>query len=100
MAQKFPKNLKPTVGFTALVSALESECEELFITGFTFFKTPYAKGYRDHLIDLGENKKHFKKQGIHDADLEYKLFKTYLKDSKCKLVTLDNKLTQILDNPE
>ena len=98
--QNFPEGLRPTVGFTALVSALESACEELFITGFTFFKTPYAKGYRDHLIDLKENKKHFKKQGIHDADLEYTLFKDYLKNSKCKQITLDDKLTQILDNPE
>lgn len=100
MDERFPDHLKPTVGFTALVSALESACEELFITGFTFFKTPYAKGYRDHLIDLKENKKHFKKQGIHDADLEYNLFKYYLNNSKCKRVSFDNKLMQILDNPE
>lgn len=100
MDERFPEDLKPTVGFTALVSALESACEELFITGFTFFKTPYAKGYRDQLIDLKENKKHFKKQGIHDADLEYSLFKDYLNNSKCKRVSFDNKLTQILDNSE
>lgn len=98
LINKFPKNLRPTVGFVALFSALKSPCKELYITGFTFFKTPYAKGYRDHLIDLEENKKHFKKQGIHDADFEYQLFKNTLVESLCENVIMDNKLQKIVES--
>jgi hypothetical protein len=94
----FPEGLKPTIGFTALASGLKSNCAELFITGFTFFKTPYAKGYRDHLLDMEENKKHFKKQGIHDADLEFELFQKSLIETKCDKVILDSKLQEILDS--
>ena len=96
LLNEFPNPLRPTVGFTALYAALVSPCSTLFITGFTFFKTPYADGYRDHLKDLNENKKHFKNQGIHDANLEYELFKKFLKGSKCKRVKIDNKLKEIL----
>lgn len=98
LIKKFPKQLRPTVGFIALFSALRSPCKELFITGFTFFKTPYAKGYRDHLIDLEDNKKHFKKQGIHDSNLEYELFKDFLTETKCHKVILDDKLQEIIDS--
>ncbi len=93
-------NLRPTVGFTALYSVLNSGCGTVFITGFTFFKTPYAKGYRDQLIDLEENKKHFKEQGIHDADLEFNLFKKLLENHNCSTIQLDNKLQSILNNYE
>ncbi|MCB7480615.1 glycosyltransferase family 29 protein [Christiangramia sediminis] len=96
--RSFGNVLKPTIGFSGLYSALNSECKELYITGFTFWKTPYAKGYRDHVIDLEENKKHFKKQGVHDADLEYQLFKNELKTSLCKSIVLDEKLTEIINS--
>src|SRR5688572_1993232 len=40
---------RPTTGFCALHAVLESNFSELFITGFTFFKTAYADGYRDSM---------------------------------------------------
>lgn len=95
--RKFGRRLKPTIGFTALYSVLNSECSELYITGFTFWKTPYVKGYRDHVLDLEDNKNHFKKQGIHDADLEYELFKFELNNTSCKAVKVDDKLREILN---
>ncbi len=98
LKKEFPDDLRPTVGFTALYASLISECSELFITGFTFFKTPYAQGYRDHLIDLEENTKHLQKQGIHDIELEFKLFKMFLFESRCGIVKLDDKLEAILVN--
>lgn len=88
--------LKPTIGYTALYSVLNSPCNELFITGFTFFKTPYAEGYRDHLIDKKANEKHFEKQGIHDADLEFRLFMKELSVNNCERVIYDRKLEGIL----
>ncbi len=98
--RKFGDKMKPTIGFTALYSALNSECRELYITGFTFWKTPYVKGYRDHVLDLEDNKKHFKAQGIHDAELEYSLFKKELKNTNCKKVILDEKLKEILESDQ
>ena len=100
MCVDFPEGLRPTIGFTALYGALFAECQELYITGFTFFKTPYAKGYRDNLIDLEKNRKHVKTHGIHDADLEYELFKKHLSKTNCKEIKLDNKLRLILNNDE
>lgn len=94
--KEFPNKFKPTIGFTALYSALHSECKELFITGFTFFKTPYANGYRDQLLNLENNNKHIEEQGIHSPNLEYKLFKFYLERSKCSKINLDDTLGNIL----
>lgn len=89
-------DLRPTIGFTALYSALNSECETLFISGFTFFKTPYAGGYRDHLVDMNKNIDHIRMQGIHDIELEYRLFKENLNFKKCKHLLFDDKLNEIL----
>ena len=92
----FSKPLVPTMGFFGLYIGLVSECEELFITGFTFFKTPYAVGYRDHLVDMKANEQHIKSQGLHNPDLEYNLFCKLLLESKVKKIYLDSKLFQIL----
>lgn len=37
----------PTNGFIALNTILNSDPHELFVTGITFFKTPYVSGYRE-----------------------------------------------------
>lgn len=86
----------PTVGFSALYTVLNSECKEVFITGFTFFKTPYANDYRDHLKDMKTNENHLKKQGIHDPDLEFKLFKMELNKRECSHINMDIRLSEIL----
>jgi hypothetical protein len=86
----------PTVGFSALMAALLSDCEEIYITGFTFFKTPYAKGYRETLIDPEKNKKHLEKQGIHNPDLEFEVFKKYSKLTSCTQVKMDKTLNSLI----
>lgn len=86
----------PTVGMASLSSILNSNCAEVFITGFTFFKTPYALGYRDHLRSSEENSAHIKKQGLHNPDLEFEIFQDLLKKTKCKKVILDKALTSII----
>ena len=55
-------------------SALIADFDKLYISGFTFFKTPYAKGYRDNLLDMEINDKHIKAHGLHSPDLELKCF--------------------------
>jgi len=86
----------PTVGFSALLAALQSPCKEIFISGFTFFKTPYAKDYRGELEDPEANKKHIEDQGLHNPDLEFEAFKSALKNSPCGNIHFDKELQKLL----
>lgn len=90
-------NWTPTVGYSALYSVLSSPCAEVFITGFTFFKTPYAPGYRDHLLKPEANRAHIEHQGLHNPDLEFDLFKKTLSQSHCDRVTFDSTLTSLVN---
>ena len=91
-------NFVPTVGFSALMSVLQANFKEVFITGFTFFKTPYAIGYRDHFLEKEANKQHIKNQGLHNPDLEFEVFRQEIKNSFSRKIILDNQLEQILSN--
>jgi len=88
----------PTIGFSALMLLLNSDCKELYITGFTFFRTPYAEGYRDELLNMKANIDHISKQGIHNPQLEFKLFKKALYNPKPKKVIFDTELNKIIDS--
>jgi hypothetical protein len=74
----------------------------VFITGFTFFKTPYADGYRDNIRDINANKNHILNQGFHNPDLEYDNFLKLLQETPNKNIIVDKKLYDILnyDSPE
>lgn len=96
MQEPFGK-FRPTTGFAALYFALTSPCKECFITGFTFFRTPYMTGYRDGLIAVEQNLKYIKDKGIHDPDLEYSQFKILLKQST-GAVKLDQELEAIVNS--
>lgn len=89
---------RPTVGFAALYAVLNSPAKEVYVTGFTFFKTPYAGGYRDHLIEEEANARHIERQGLHNPDLEFELFKRLLKSRQCGAVICDEALGSILDS--
>ena len=87
----------PTVGYSALYSVLISACKEVYLTGFTFFKTPYANDYREQLENMDLNKKHINDQALHNPDLEFELFKKELNKTNCKSVKLDNRLSQLIN---
>lgn len=89
----------PTVGYSALYSVLNAPFKELYITGFTFFKTPYANDYRDHFKNMDSNNEHIKKQGIHNPDLELKEFIKELKLAKIRNsnISMDSALSNIVD---
>jgi hypothetical protein len=87
----------PTRGFYALNSVLTAQCAEVFITGFTFFKTPYAKGYRDNIRDMNANKEHILKQGLHDINLEYTNFLKSVRETPITKIIVDAKLYDILE---
>ncbi|SKB36645.1 Glycosyltransferase family 29 (sialyltransferase) [Salegentibacter holothuriorum] len=87
---------QPTVGFSAIYSALNTDCKELYLTGFTFFKSPYLPGYRDDLRDTISNKRHIEKQGIHDPDVEFEVFKNLVQNSGNKRIILDSRLRKLI----
>ena len=87
---------QPTVGFSAIYSALNADFKELYLTGFTFFKSPYLPGYRDDLRDKISNKRHIQKQGIHDPNIEFKVFKNLVQKSSNKRIILDSRLRKLI----
>lgn len=99
-ASKELQGYKPTIGYMALSTVLNSRCKEIFITGFTFFKTSYAKGYRDELQDIYVNKTHIEQQGLHNPELEFQAFKKALSASPCKSILMDEDLLRILQQGE
>jgi hypothetical protein len=92
--------LRPTIGYSALQTVLSSPFREVFITGFTFFKTPYGAGYRDALLDVDANKKYIQSQNIHDPDLEFRLFISLLKNIDRSAVIMDETLGAIVKSHE
>lgn len=90
------KSYVPTVGFSALMAVLMSDCAEIYITGFTFFKTPYQVGYRRELTDPVKNQRHLEKQGVHNPDLEFEVFKKYLDLTSCENIKIDKALSALI----
>jgi hypothetical protein len=88
---------RPTTGLSALFRALESDFSELFITGFTFFKTPYADGYRDAIKESEKAVQYLKSMKIHDPDKEFREFKRLLEENKGKKIVLDDTLQKIIE---
>jgi hypothetical protein len=90
----------PTVGYTVLYTLLHSDCKEIYISGFTFFKTPYANDYRDHLKDMEVNEKHIEQQGLHNPDLELNEFiKNLIKEQNTgRKILMDSSLKDIVNN--
>lgn len=86
----------PTRGYCALYTSLMSPSKEVFITGFTFFKTPYAKGYRDQLIDMTANEEHIKQQGLHNVNLEFENFLKLIENVQGKKIIVDRALYEII----
>jgi len=89
------KGFKPTVGFTALLTLLESDFSELHITGFTFYRTPFGPGYRDQMQSVEKAKAFINQHGIHDVDLEFEIFRKALKRNQHKNIILEETLRTI-----
>lgn len=86
----------PTRGLLGIYSSLISNAKEVYLTGFTFFKTPYANGYRDNIKSVSETLKHIDRQNIHDAELEFQNFLKILSSSSVEKIILDDALYQIV----
>jgi hypothetical protein len=90
------QNYRPTIGLCALVAALESDFSELYITGFTFFKTNYAHGYRDSLEEVKQVRSTMNEMKIHNPDLEFNLFTKLLQKHHGKNIKMDSVLDEII----
>lgn len=88
-------NYTPTTGFTALYILLHSQCSELYISGFTFFKTPHQGGYRSEIKDHSEVLKMIKDYGNHNPDIEFEVFKGLIQDSTLN-IKLDKTLNKLI----
>lgn len=87
----------PTKGYNALSTVLKSNCKEVTLIGFTFFKTPYANGYRDNIKDVESNLKHIENQGLHNAEKEFKNFCQLVKENHLnKTIKVDPILYDIM----
>lgn len=99
-AKKLFVSFTPTRGFMGIFLALNSEAKEVYLTGFTFFKTAYADGYRDNIKSVDETLKHIDRQGFHDAEFEFQNFLQVLTNSKIEKILLDDALYRIVQNEE
>lgn len=86
---------RPTIGYMALMTLLYTDFQELYITGFTFYRTDFGPGYRDHIRGKEEAKKFIQKMGIHEIELEYKTIAEEIAKST-KKIHLDPVLQRIL----
>ena len=98
--QKMFGSFTPTRGFLGIYLALNSQAKEVYLTGFTFFKTDYADGYRDNIKSVSETLKHIDRQGFHDSELEFQNFLKILKKSQVKNIILDKALYRIVEQEE
>ncbi|MGG7036308.1 MAG: glycosyltransferase family 29 protein [Flavobacterium sp.] len=92
-------NFTPTTGFAALYILLHSQCSELYISGFTFFKTPHQRGYRNDLANHHEARKLMKEYGNHNPDIEFEVFKNLIHDSNLNIM-LDSTLKSLVYDDE
>ncbi len=88
---------RPTIGFCGLTSILETDFSELYITGFTFYKTPFGEGYRDHMKDADQALRYIKEAGIHDPEKEFEVFCNVFRRNRKKNIVLDDTLKSILE---
>jgi hypothetical protein len=87
---------RPTVGCTALSSIiLEADFKELYITGFTFYRTPFGAGYRDQMQSPEKAKAFIHEQGIHNIDHEFAAFKEMISNTS-KNIRMDAVLKEII----
>jgi hypothetical protein len=87
---------RPTIGYCALHSVLQTEFAELYITGFTFFKTAFGDGYRNDIKEAHQAQQFIKQAGLHNPELEYREFFKIIQASTSKNIIMDDTLKEII----
>jgi hypothetical protein len=88
---------RPTIGICGLSAIMESDFSELYITGFTFYKTPFGAGYRDHMKDGDKALAVIRAAGLHDPEKEFEAFCNIYKKHSRKNIIADDTLKSILE---
>lgn len=86
-------NAKPSVGYIALNSVVESKATLIYITGITFYLTGYQKGYRDYISKKEMLQKFKRRSDGHDPNTELLKFKEVYQSDKKRFI-----LDQFLNN--
>lgn len=86
----------PTTGLQALNHVMSCDFKELHITGFTFFLTGYATGYRDGFESATAGKQLAESSGNHNAKDELRLFKYIYNINRDKKILMDDFLTNLI----
>lgn len=94
--QKRFGRFRPTTGFCALKTLVESDFAELYITGFTFFRTPYGDGYRNAIQDAQKARDFLNEHTVHNPDLEFEEFVRILGQNEQKNIIADPVLSQLI----
>jgi len=92
-AKRFGK-YRQTTGFCALKYLMDSDFSELYITGFTFFRTAYADGYRDAMRSKEATQQYIEKMKIHNPDIDEFVRIYHL--NKDKNIVLDQELEELV----
>lgn len=88
---------RPNTGFTALALLMQSNCQNLYIHGFTFFRTPYQSQYRSNLPKISDAISVVESGGNHNPDKDLLLFKELMKSSSN--VQLSHLMKSIVEAP-
>ena len=70
---------RPTTGFAAIYLMSKTEYEKLYITGFTFFRTPYQSDYKN--VNIETERKSIQQANYHSVEIEYNCFKNIFNNS-------------------
>lgn len=87
---------KPSVGYIALHTLMESRATEIYITGLTFYLTEYQDGYRDNTNTINQLEKFKTRVNGHNPNKELKVFQKMYEKNKNR-ITLDSFLKKHMD---
>lgn len=88
---------RPNTGFATLALLIQAGCKDLYIHGFTFFRTPYQSNYTDNLSKASDAISVIESGGNHNPDKDLLFFKELIKDRQN--IQLSDAMKSIVDAP-
>lgn len=76
---------KPSVGYIALYTLMESKATEIYVTGITFYLSEYQKGYRDQTSTDEQLEKFKRREDGHNPGKELVVFKKMVKKNRDRI---------------
>jgi hypothetical protein len=90
--------IQPSVGLATVASVLQTAFSDLYISGFTFFSTPYAMGYND-AVTTKQASLTWAYESKHDFSQEARVFAMLVRHAQAdgRVVLLDPALHALVD---